>query len=550
MTFYDANGYAQGEDGYDETTVTQWNNALSGSGKLRNAGKVNADGTLKNPPATPGPNPNDTGPSPNDDGRTIHPPVASMSSTATLGLTRPAALDINASNVTNPKLPEGGTVVPALQQVDPNLMTDPNKFNIAGAAPVQAAQANFSNAQAPTETAAAQTTAATIGPNAPQSTAQQGTVQTQDQVEAQQQQGLSPELKQELDQFNAELDAIGVDPTMTVQGQYAQLMTGFDNGGVPAWAQGAYKAATQRLAARGLSGSTMAGEAISTAIMQAALPIAVQDAQVFKDMKLAVLDKKAQGVFLRAGFIANLDMKNLDNRQQAAVVNAQTFLAMDMKNLDNSQQTDIINTQARLQGMLSDQSAINAANQFNAASVNQTNQYYAGLKADISKFNAAQYTATSQFNAGQANSIAQFNAAQDEARQEFNAKNSILIDQSNAAYLRNINTQNTATINQANIVNSQNLVNISNTAMANEIQMWRDQSNFLFQHTENALDRANNIAITQMQNEEWFKRYNQQQEDSFFAGVGNFLFKTVGTLITNGLSGGGSSGGTTAQGPG
>ena len=441
------------------------------------------------------------------------------------------APQINQANIANPQLPNGATVQPVLQEVDKSLITDPNKFALDKQAPVQAVKAEAAQASQVIQQPTATVDAATIGPNAPQTTAEQGQVSTQAQVEAQQQQGLSPELKTELDAFNAELSAIGVDPNMTVQGQYAQLMQGFDNGGVPAWAQGAYKAATQRLAARGMSGSTMAGEAISTAIMQAALPIAVQDAQVFKDMKLAVLDKKAQGVFLRAGFIANLDMNNLNNRQQAAVVNAQSFLAMDFKNLDNRQQAAIINTQSRLQGMLSDQSAINSAKQFNASSVNQSNQFYAGVNADISKFNAGQITAVNQFNAGQTNAISTFNAQQQSAREEFNAKNATLIDQANTVYQRNINTQNTALINQANMVNSQNLVSISNAAMANEIQIWRDQASYLFQANENGLDRANAIAVTSMQNEEWFKRYSQQQKDSFWSGVGNFLFGAAGNIL-------------------
>ena len=445
-------------------------------------------------------------------------------------------VEANRANIANPQLPNGATVTPTLQTVDKNLLTAPNKFALDKQKPLEAATVQAAQAAQVIQQPTATVDAATIGNNAPQTTAEQGQVTNQAQVQAQTQNGLSPELKSELDTFNAELAAIGVDPNMTVQGQYAQLMQGFDNGGVPAWAQGAYKAATQRLAARGMSGSTMAGEAISTAIMQAALPIAVQDAQGFKDMKLAVLDKKAQGVFLRAGFIANLDMTNLNNRQQAAVVNAQSFLAMDLKNLDNRQQAAIINTQSRLQTMLADQSAINSAKQFNASSVNQSNQFYAGVNADISKFNVGQLNATNQFNAGQTNAISTFNAQQQAAREEFNAKSAQLIDQANLVYQRNINTSNTALINQANMVNSQNLVSISNAAMANEIQIWRDQASYLFQSTESSLDRANNIAVTGMQNEEWFKRYGQQQKDSFWNGVGNFIFGAAGNIIKDASS--------------
>lgn len=438
----------------------------------------------------------------------------------------------NRNNITNPTLPAGATVTPVLQQPDPNLITDPTKFKLGAAPTVAATTAGPAvQAAAPEPKPAAQYAAETIAPHTPQATAQQGTVSEDAKVKAEQQQGLSPELKQQMDQFNAELDAIGVDPNMTVQGQFSKLMQGFDNGGTPPWASGAIKAANQRLAARGLGGSTMAGEAISTAVMQAAMPIASQDAQVFKDLKLAVLDKKAQGAFLRAGFIANLDMTNLNNRQQAAVVNAQSFLAMDMKNLDARQQTAIVNTQARLQTLMSDQAAINSARQFNAASKNQVDQFYAGLASETDRFNASQRNSMTQFNAGQTNSVSMFNAEQNARRDEFNTKNSVLIDQANTNYLRNINTSNNAMINQANMVNSQNLVNISNTAMANEIQLWRDNASYIFQAHQNELDRSTQIAINSTQNAEWFRRYNAQQRDSFWSGVGNFLFNVGGNII-------------------
>lgn len=440
--------------------------------------------------------------------------------------------EANRNNINNPQLPQGAQVQPVLQAADPNLMANPQSGN---AGPVKTATAQTAQAasvvKAPPKPEVATVDAKLIGSNVPQATAAQGTVSEQAQVQAQQQDGLSKELTDTLDNFNAELDAIGVDPDMTVQGQYTKLMQGFENGGTPPWAAGAIKAANQRMAARGLGGSSMAGEAISTAVIQAALPIAVQDAQVFKDMKLAVLDKKAQGTFLRAGFIANLDTTNLNNRQQAAVANAQAFLQMDMKNLDARQQTAIVNTQARLQGLMSDQAAINSARQFNAASVNQVNQYYAGLQSEVEQFNVSQANTMKQFNAGQVNAMQQFNTDQQNRRDEFNVKNATAIEQANLNYLRGINTSNNAMQNQANMVNSQNLVNISNTAMANEIQLWRDTASYLFQSSENSLDRSTQIAINNTQNQEWFNRYNKQQKDAFWSGAGNFLFNVGENLI-------------------
>jgi hypothetical protein len=458
---------------------------------------------------------------------------------------QPNAVEQNRSNITNPQLPAGGQVNPVLQTVDPNLVRNPNQYTLAPQ-PEAIAQTRFAapGLNPPPKPEAETVNAKTVSGETPQATAQQGTLSDGSKVVAEQQQGLSTELKSTLDNFNAELDAIGVDPNMTVQGQYTQLMSGFDNGGTPPWAAAAMKRANQIMANRGMGASSMAAEAITSAMMQAALPIAAQDAQVFKDLKLAKLDKKAQGVFLRAGFISQLDMTNLNNRQQAAVVNAQSFLAMDMKNLDNRQQTAIVNTQARLQTLLSDQAAINSAQQFNAASKNQINQFYAGMQADIAKFNSVQTNEMERFNAGEVNAMTKFNAEQSSIRDRFNVGNQVLIDQSNLVYQRGINTSNNAIINQANMVNSTNLVNISNTAMANEIQLWRDGASYMFQQGENDKDRALQMSINGTQNAEWFKRYNTQQKGAFWSGVGNFLFNAGSNILEDWLDDDEGSGST------
>lgn len=491
----------------------------------------NSNGTLKTPSGdasgSSGTNPNNgsTGPDSNTPDTSVVTPPASVSTQGPVDVRK-----LNETQITNPVLPDGTHFDPTLQAPKPGELLDPAGHQIGPQSQVVPAQAQAAQAAQVQATPAEQAQATVVSSATPQMGAEQGTLSPEAQVTAQQQNGLSDELKATLDSFQNDLKNIGVDPNMTVQGQYAALMD-FGPGDVPAWAKGALRVAQSKMSARGMAGSTMAGEAITTALMQAALPIASQDAQVFKDLKLSVLDKQAQGVFLRAGFIAQLDQQNLNNRQQAAVVNAQSFLNMDLKNLDNRQQSAIINTQARLQTLLSDQTAINATAQFNASSKNQVNEFFAGLGADINKFNAGQLTATNQFNAGQTNAISQFNATLEDQRQKFNSTMSAQIEQSNTNYLRNINTANTAITNQGNLVNSQNLLSISNTAMANEIQIWRDNASYLFQSSENAQDRAANIAIINTQNEEWFKRYNEQQKSSFWSSVGNFIFNGASTLL-------------------
>ena len=462
----------------------------------------------------------------------------------TLPNTPPVVQQLN-QDLNNPALKPNTEFKPTLltpgQGTTLGVTDDTYLTNVQGKTPVVKGVAQ--TATAPTKIAAT-TYDAYTGGEAAQATAQQGELTNPNSlVKAETQSEISPELKKTLDDFNKDLDAIGIDPNATVQGQYAKLMN-FGPTEVPAWAQGAYKKAEQVLAARGLGSSTIAGESITTALMQAALPIASQDAQAVQTLNLTKLDKKAQGVFLRAGYIANLDMANLNNRQQAAVTNAQSFLAFDLKNLDNRQQTAIINTQSRLQKMLADNAAVNAARQFNASTQTQTDQFYSDLGARVDMFSVSQKNAMETANVSEANAMtASENAIQND-RDKFNSGLTQLIQQSNTNYLRGINTQNNALVNQAALVNSQNLLGISNTATANILQLLRDQTAFSFQSGENNLDRAQQTALTQMQNQEWYKRFNTTQKDSFWKSVGSFVFG-VASDASEGINWGKLFGGST-----
>jgi len=422
-----------------------------------------------------------------------------------------------------------------------------------------------------------------------------------------------------------------VDPRATVREQYAQLMD-FGPNEVPDWAKGALRVAEQRLNARGISSSTIAGEAITTALMQAALPIAQQDAKMFETIGLQKLNTRAQIGILKASHLANLDIKNaefkqqaavvnassalqinlanldneqqarivsarlaldramqnagfeqqaeienarnaltmdtanldvdtrvaienarnaltieaqnLNNRQQANVENARSFMNMDMANLSNRQQTAIVNSQTRVQALLSDQAAINASRQFNAQNETQVNTFFAGMAADISKFNSVQQT-----------DAAKFAVAMQDARERFDVQNAILIDQANVKYLRDINTRNNAVENQFHLTNATNLLNISNTAMANELTLLRDKNSFIFQSSENALERSLRQSLAELDAQTRLRIQDLDQQ--FVAGqatgaliadiagdVIGGIFSSFGEGSTSGSSGGGGRGGS------
>lgn len=313
-----------------------------------------------------------------------------------------------------------------------------------------------------------------------------------------------------------------VDPKSLVQNQYKTILADAGPDGIPLFAKDAVRAAMAAMSARGLGNSTMAGEAMTSAILQAALPIAQQDAKVFETMNLKVFDAKQQATLVKAGYLANMDMKNLDNRQQAAVINAQSFMALDMKNLDNDQQAAVINTQARIQTLLSDQAADNAAKNFNAASTNDVNKFFSGLNADIKKFNATQQNAMSQFNASQETAVDQFNNTMKNQREQFNVTNKTTIDASNVQWRRNINTANTAAENATNQINATNLLNISNTALNNLWQESRDNASWAFQASENQRTRDHNLAMAALNNQSMMAQMSEQQKQAWNEALGRF----------------------------
>ncbi len=410
---------------------------------------------------------------------------------------------------------------------------------------------------------------------------------------------------------DAQAATMTVSPEMTVQGQLAEISKQFEGGKVPAFAAGIVRKANAIMAQRGMSASSMAGAAITQAVMEASLPIATRDAQTYyttamkimsneqqtnlfnsqqnmkvdlanvsnrqqmtlakaqveaslanqelknqqqvnilnatryaeaanmtftqeqnrvfanskmmETMNLQNLSNEQTTALANAATMAQMDTANLNARQQMAVNNANNFFSMDMANLTNEQQSRIINQQQQQQVLLSDQASLNAAEQFNATSQNQTTQFFAGLGADINKFNATATNASNQFNAGQANAMAQFNANVQNAREQFNANNKQVIAQSNAKWRRDINTANTAAQNAANQVNAANYYNLSNTALNNIWQQFRDEADYAYTASENAADRAFNYAMAILESNVTQSLFDQKIAHANASAIGGFL---------------------------
>ena len=259
----------------------------------------------------------------------------------------------------------------------------------------------------------------------------------------------------------------GASELATVQGQLASLMADFENGATPTWAAGAMRNATAVMAQRGLGASSMAGQAIVQAAMEAALPIAAADAQVIAQFDLQNLSNKQQRAMLsaqqRAAFmsqefdqdfqarvqnaarvadIANInfsadqqialenakmaqtvDLNNLANKQALVLAEVAQIAGLETANLNNRQQAAVQNAQAFLQVDLTNttnkqqvelfksQSKIQALLTDTAAE-NAAKQFNASSENQVNQFFSNLNTQVSQFNATQANAISQFNSDQ------------------------------------------------------------------------------------------------------------------------------------------
>ena len=176
-----------------------------------------------------------------------------------------------------------------------------------------------------------------------------------------------------------------VDPAQTVQGQMNQLMEQFKNG-TPVWAAGAMRAANSAMASRGLAGSSMAGAAIVQATMEAAIPIAAQDAQFYQQVGMQNLNNRQQVSLANAAAQQNITLQNLSNEQQTALQNSTNSFALQSQSLSNQQSVVLSNAQmkAALQNKTLDiktQTALtNAAKYTEVNKINLSNTQQASLQ--------------------------------------------------------------------------------------------------------------------------------------------------------------------------
>jgi len=442
--------------------------------------------------------------------------------------------EVASARMSTPGLPVGGTTIAQTTAVEPGQFVDTGTGQVEGDRTATASQADTAQADQPTQLTAATVDATKVAGEAEKelkkTQAQTGTVtqtmQAAETAPTSTEVGTVPaaqiteatRVKQpesrtlqagelvestfnarEAAAFAEEIQAAQANPTTsaTVKGQLDNLMSDFDDGATPAWAAGALRNATAQMAARGLSSSSMAGQALVQAAMEASLPIAVQDAQTFSQFEMKNLSNRQERAMLaaqqRASFIgqefdqafqarvfnatkiadvANMnfnaeqqialenarmaqtvDLNNLSNRQAMVIAEAAQIANLESTNLNNRQQASLQNAQSFLQMDMANLNNEQQTEMFKAQSRIQTLLSDQAADNAAKQFNASSQNQTDQFFANLSSQVSQFNAGQSNAQNQFNAEQSNIVGRFNSE-LENqrdqFNAQNQLVIEQSN----------------------------------------------------------------------------------------------------
>lgn len=284
---------------------------------------------------------------------------------------------------------------------------------------------------------------------------------------------------------------------MTVQGQLNNLMTNFETGNPPPWAAASLRNATAQMAARGIGASSLAGQAIIQATLEAATPIAAQDAAVFQQMGMQNLSNRQQTAILtaqqRAQFlgqefdqtfqtkvlnaakiadVANMnftaqqqialenarlaqtmDLANLSNKQALVMADAAQIANLETANLNNRQQAAVMNAQSFLQMDMANLGNRQQSEMFKSQSIVQSLLTDQAAVNAARQFNASSQNQTDQFFAGLTTQVKQFNATQTNAMSQFNTDQANTVAKFNAEVQNQrdtFNAQNRLVIDQSN----------------------------------------------------------------------------------------------------
>ncbi len=339
------------------------------------------------------------------------------------------------------------------------------------------------------------------------------------------------------------------DAKATVKGQLDILTKEFvdseGNPKIPSWAAGIARNVGRTFAFKGVTG-TAAMSAMSTAMIEATLPIAQADSSFYQTLTIKNLDNKQQMIINKANVLSKMELANLDVRTSVAVNNAKTFMQYDMANLANEQQANIVNTQAKVQAILEDAKQVNVARRFNAESQNDMDMFYDNLSSTIDMYNTGQKNQMAQFNAGELNDTFQFNASLENSREQFYANMQYQVDAANAKWRQTVTLQNNENAFNAAAIDVKNIVGLTTEALN---QLW-DRADSLLDYAwkegENEKDRELKLELAKMELQAAREAAKAKKKSGIFGAIGTIAGAALGGPLgakLGGMVGGAVDGG-------
>ena len=334
------------------------------------------------------------------------------------------------------------------------------------------------------------------------------------------------------------------DSKQTVMGQLeliSEQFTGPDGQPkIPTWAAGIARNVNRTFA---FTNAGTAGQAaVAQAMIEATLPIAQQDAQIFNGIAMKNLDNKQQATINKAMVLSKLELANLDARMNAALNNSKNFMQMDLANMSNIQQARVINSQARVQSLLEDAKMTNAARMFSAEQSNDMNKFYDQLDTNIQIFNSEQLNGMKRFNTGEVNDRSEFNSSLENAREQFYQNMQYNIDLSNAKWRQSVTLQNNQNKFDAAATDVKNMVGLTSEQLN---QMWDRsdaQLDWTWKSSENQADRDLKMFQMKMEMQMAAMKAKADKKKGLFGAVGSVLGSVAGNMFGTGgvLASGGS----------
>ena len=341
-----------------------------------------------------------------------------------------------------------------------------------------------------------------------------------------------------------EFEAAQADPSKaaTVRGQMEELQADFEGGQTPAWAAGALRNVSAQMAARGLGASSMAGQALVQAAMEAALPIAQIDAETYGKFEFqnlsnrqatAMFAAEQRAIFLGQEFdeefqtrvknaatisdIANQNftaeqsialenaklastasIANLSARNAKVIADAAAVSNMEIANLNNLQQAKVENAKNLLQMDMTNLNNENQAEIFKAQTIaasiisdtaaeNAAKQFGAQSENETNQVMAKLAQATAEANTAQKNLMEQFNAGEENAIAKHAAEQKNAREEFNSEFALEISKANALWRQTVTTTNTaeQNTANRDDAKAANEFtaetldQIWQRDRDLL-----------------------------------------------------------------------